>query len=413
MKIKFDPLIIFVFGLVAGIILSPLIRAQTASAASNLIQITPTGSFTATIVNNTHTTNNMGASHLFVYKNAEFPNQTDPSGALGGNPTVTIQTLVEALGFTKTGNTITGNLETFIGSNGDGNYWIQLMSTPGGITKVDNWYQLQRINGRWFSSYTPTIGANNVGFSKNTRFLSLSATSTATTTTNDPIDLEFDLSWFLDASEINRSVSALNPTGIKIRWVQTNVAGEEARTFAIASTTGTSSDTFFLDQFPANGAFTFVVTFTNVGCDLRINTCPFPDSYIYLDILMASGTVASSSAIEYYDTVGVQPEQETCSLTNISACITNALIYLFVPPGDALNGFLSIGDRLDTVKPFGYFTQALDAISGVGTSTSAYTMPDIPFQTAIFDPLRDGMAVMLWGIFAFVFYNKRLKNIDI
>lgn len=418
MKVKFDPLIIFFFGLVAGIILSPLVRAEIASAQSNSINQVSTSTF-AFSFGSTDGSEAGSNSSIFFYK-AIYPSEASSvAGATaGGGFTGTRLELFKTISPDNcdiTGqNAILCDLEPFLGQvYGDGNYWVKFLTPNVSPTTIVEWYQITRTGGKWSTNYQPSLGSNNIGYSRNTRFLAFSATSTATTTTNDPVDLNLDISWYLDSREVNRSVSSLNPTGVKIRWVQTNISGEEARTFAISSTTGTSSDSFILDEFPANGAFTFVVTFTNIGCDLRINSCPFPDSYLYLDILMASGTIASSTAVEFYDTVNVTPEQETCSITNISACINNALIFLFVPSGDALNEYINLGDRLDSVKPFGYFTQALDAIGGVSTSTSAYTMPEIPFQTAIFDPLRDGMSVMLWGIFAFVFYNKRLKNIDI
>lgn len=403
MKIKFDPLIIFFFGLVAGIILSPIVRPHVASASTNpLVQVGTSTFILSTTVNLNSTIGGTGF-HFNLYQNQYLQTGNLIAGAntLGTYPNP-VGELALSVCQSRTINTITCNPE--IHTDTDGVFWFSLLY-PGGL---EEWYQLRRTGGVWSSDYQAVVGGNNIGFSRNTRFLSLNATNSATVG-----DVDFDISWYLDPNEVNRQVSALNPTAVKIRWVETGNTIQQGRSFAIASTTGTSSDTFVITDFPPDGTVTAMVTFTNTGCDFQLNSCPFPDSYIYLDILMASGTIASTSAVEYYDTVDVLPEEETCSLTNISACINNALIYLFVPSGDALDEYINLGDRLDTVKPFGYFTQALEAIGTVSTTTSAYTMPEIPFQTAIFDPLRDGMSVMLWGIFAFVFYNKRLKNIDI
>lgn len=421
MKIKFDPIIIFVFGLVAGVILSPLLKALPANAQTSerIDQVSPsTFSFDLSSING----GAGGANSTFFWYKGVYPDPKGNIGSLGATAGPTYDgTRAELLvSMSKnqctivSTNRVTCNVENMSSSTGDGSYWLYFFTPNFEPYEIEKeWYQINRTGGVWSTDYTPVQGSNNVGFAKKTRFLSLTATSTATVATTSPIDLAVDISWFLEASEINRSVSALNPTGIKIKWVETGVPGSEARTFSIASTTGTSSDEFIISDFPSDGAFTFLVNFTNLPCDLGVNACPFPDSYIYFDLLLENGIVSSSTIPELYDTQNVIPEQETCSITNITACINNALIYLFIPSGTALNSFLSLGDRLDTVKPFGYFTQALEAIGGISTSTPAYTMPDIPFQNEIFDPLKTGMSVILWGVFAFVFYNKRLKNIDI
>lgn len=111
----------------------------------------------------------------------------------------------------------------------------------------------------------------------------------------------------------------------------------------------------------------------------------------------------------------VDPEGVNCeSFNTLSKPFCVVLVYLFIPGQNSLDRFGNLYTELDTIKPFGYFTVALNTIQGVdASSTPAYTMPEIPFIDAIFTPFKTAMATILWGIFLFVFYNKRLKNIDI
>lgn len=106
--------------------------------------------------------------------------------------------------------------------------------------------------------------------------------------------------------------------------------------------------------------------------------------------------------------------QIDCEVFDIGCQFQKVLVFLFVPSQNVLDRFTGVWTRLSSVKPFGYLTTALDNLRGVSTTdTPVYTMPDIPFLDAIFNPINNALSVILWGVFAFVFYNKRLKNIDI
>lgn len=106
--------------------------------------------------------------------------------------------------------------------------------------------------------------------------------------------------------------------------------------------------------------------------------------------------------------------QINCDTFDIGCQFQKALVFLFVPSQTVLNKFSSGWQELQYLKPFGYITIAIQRLNSVSaTGVGAYTMPSIPFITSIFEPLRNTMAIILWGIFAFIFYNKRVKNIDI
>jgi hypothetical protein len=404
-------IIVFVTGIITGVILSPLLVASVAHGASSGLSQVSSSTFRFSF--NDGSGNESGASSQVVIIKNTYPNSGPTvAGALSG-PTYTGNRidLINSLTDQPQGlPTATIDMEARVGSNGDGTYWLLLQSPFPAVVDTIEWYSMTRVGGVWSLDFEWSGVVNNVGFNKNTRFIDATATTTGTST------IDFDVSWLLDANEINSGVSALNPTGIKIQFSERPTTNLSARTFTIASTTGTSSDIFSipLDDFGFDGVFDIAIRFTNVACDLGFGDCPFPDSYLYFSVEMASGTIVALGNTENYNTVDVQPEQETCSITNITACIVNALVYVFVPSQGAIDDVLDVRGDLDNVIPFGYFTQALDAINGIDASTTpAYIMPEIPFQEAIFDPLKDGLSVMLWGVFAFVFYNKRLKNIDI
>jgi len=105
--------------------------------------------------------------------------------------------------------------------------------------------------------------------------------------------------------------------------------------------------------------------------------------------------------------------QIDCELFDVGCQFQKALTFLFIPPQTTLDKFSSLWRELATLKPFGYITQILEQLRNINSSaTGAYTLPAIPFVDTIFAPFRAALAVMLWGVFAFVFY-RRIKNIEI
>lgn len=256
----------------------------------------------------------------------------------------------------------------------------------------------------------PTFSIASGNYS--TRFLN----ATVTASTTNPKDFHIDLSYYLNPNEINKNVSSLNPTQVTLSWAIAPSTAYSKLGYDLPSGTGTS--TYRIDvadnNWPDNGTINALVTFSNGGCFLGLSDCPFPKSYLYLTFTMNNKAVTGTTTVENYNTISTTVKYEECSLTNFSACINNSLIFLFVPSGDVFTQFLDIRKLLDTIKPFGYFTLALTALNGVNNSTSpAYTLASIPFQTAIFDPLKNASSAILWAVFIFIFYEKRVKKIII
>lgn len=103
-----------------------------------------------------------------------------------------------------------------------------------------------------------------------------------------------------------------------------------------------------------------------------------------------------------------------CGEGFITGSICNLVGYLFVPSSDILNKFSGLWDNVKTKKPFGYITTTIDALTDLDTnSTGAFDLGTVPFQSAIFDPLKIALGSILWALYAIYFYQRRLKHFDI
>jgi hypothetical protein len=93
--------------------------------------------------------------------------------------------------------------------------------------------------------------------------------------------------------------------------------------------------------------------------------------------------------------------------------ICKALSFLFLPDFEHLQKFSQLGDTLATKPPFGYFNSVKSNLANLNTSsTPAFVFADMgDIKTHIFDPLRTGLAWILWILFAF-FVIKRIGVFD-
>lgn len=109
----------------------------------------------------------------------------------------------------------------------------------------------------------------------------------------------------------------------------------------------------------------------------------------------------------YHDLIGVEDWDETfglatttCSISNITGCFQNAMIYLFKPSTTSFNLIIGLKDEIKYKPPFGYF-YAIQSAFELSTTTPAYTW-DIPeVMSDTFAPIKTGISWLLWIIFAF------------
>ncbi len=103
-----------------------------------------------------------------------------------------------------------------------------------------------------------------------------------------------------------------------------------------------------------------------------------------------------------------------CGISDISACVTNALAWAFVPDDTIFDQFGTLKDDIKNKPPFGYFTSAVNAVSSIrGTDTPQFTLEQSsPLMTYIFTPIRTGLAWVMYLAGLFWLY-KRVTNIVI
>jgi hypothetical protein len=126
-------------------------------------------------------------------------------------------------------------------------------------------------------------------------------------------------------------------------------------------------------------------------------------------ITQLTGINISTSTRELF----AYPEYE-CSITSLTGCFKNALIWAFYPTKDGVEQYYSFISLIENKAPIGYFFMARDSIQGLNKDGTPSTNITIPYSIKyyIFSPFDIGIAGILWFFFLFNFY-KRLKFITI
>ncbi len=105
----------------------------------------------------------------------------------------------------------------------------------------------------------------------------------------------------------------------------------------------------------------------------------------------------------------------TCSITNLTGCFQNALVWAFYPPAGSLDIVTGLWPTISAKPPFGYFTVTQDSISGIGASTTpTFALEQVAGITQyIFDPLDEALAAIWWAIFGVWFFFNRVRHLQI
>jgi len=89
----------------------------------------------------------------------------------------------------------------------------------------------------------------------------------------------------------------------------------------------------------------------------------------------------------------------------------DVIVWLFFPDQANLNRFSDLWDTIKQKPPIGYFTVVKDELGNIGIGS-----PSINFDTtaaaSIINPLRTGLIVILWVMFAFWVFH-RLRNLQL
>jgi len=271
----------------------------------------------------------------------------------------------------------------------------------------------------------PTAGYElNFSSQYNTRFTNLVYSTTTSTTT-------LTTGFYIDSTEATSTQADKNPTIVRYRYSKvpsSDVSGYGISiTGAISPTwgNGTTSATFNL---AASSTYDFTISFANGGTSLT-GVVPFPLAYIYLRITTNdTGGIATSSAPEYYNAiVGQAFQYQPCGITELGGCISNSLIYVFVPSNESLDRFFSLKTDLESRSPFVYVYQVpdyFDSLYNTATSqalsiTASTSLGNFTFLSASLiesvpysDTMRTIIGYLLWVMLALTIYARvtRLFN---
>lgn len=112
--------------------------------------------------------------------------------------------------------------------------------------------------------------------------------------------------------------------------------------------------------------------------------------------------------------IGSGLSQIDCQTFDVGCQFQKAMTFLFTPSPNALNKFALLWREIGEIPPFSIFVTLQNIRENLDTQgiTPAFNIPQIPFTTQIFDPLKTGVGAILWVIFGFYVYN-RFKYLEI
>lgn len=260
------------------------------------------------------------------------------------------------------------------------------------------------------------VGELSSGFNAQTftRFLDLSFSGT---------DALID--YYLEEGEIDTTRAETNPTLVRLQYAKQPDVDFSGIGEAINNQIfGSSTATIDLSGL-TNGTYDLLIQFANQGTILG-GPVPFPDSYIYATVDVSGNTITILGDVEYYDGTAAQDEQSlrACGLTDISGCIINSFVALFIPSTDSLEALADFNDDLSGRFPFAYvydfqtlvtslFTDTTQSVptfevafaGGTLTLLSQSQLQAVPYVPFI----RTTVGFLLWVTFAFAMYRRTLN----
>lgn len=228
--------------------------------------------------------------------------------------------------------------------------------------------------------------------------------------------------YFLDTSEIVPTIAEKNPTAVRF-----SIAHRASSTIGYTqgigidnTISGTSTATATYTGL-ADGTYDVLISFGNQGTPIT-GIRPFPDVYVYGSFTLTNGTVSAVGSPEFYDKMAklTGKTYETCGLTDLMGCLTNAGIFLFVPEQISMSKFTTLRTQLMERAPFVYVTDVVEAwdalFSGSGqtalvqaetpigeiTFISADMLNAVPFAPFI----KQILGYLLWVMLAFTLYRR-------
>jgi len=240
----------------------------------------------------------------------------------------------------------------------------------------------------------------------------------------------FTYSTTTETARVKGYWNATSTTGVteRIEFHQfSSMLGIESFKELIATTTGNFDLTFDYKALPTPaGATTTTPFYADTTLFAKIYqynnayaTDPFTgtfDSRYKTLLVSTSTTITTLTGISIATSTRelfAYPEYE-CSITSVTGCFKNALIWSFYPTQDSIENYYNFIDLIESKAPIGYFFVARDSIQGLNKDGTPTANVNIPYSIKqyIFNPFDIGISGILWLFFLFSFY-KRLKTIQI
>jgi len=289
-------------------------------------------------------------------------------------------------------------------------------------TEQGSSYAFIEINGSSTSFFNFDIEEfsfeDGINSTQNTRFLTTSLSATGTGNR----DVLVSVDYFIDSNEVNRNISAFNPTQIRLSIAERPGTSFSRYSFPIPLTMGTGTAQMRLvdANLVPNGTYDLLIQFSNSGVPFG-SPIPFENSYVYTSFQVTGSVLSNTGGIENYNTLNVvDTAYAPCSLAALGGCFTNAGVYLYTPSEEAIQNFENSHASLFTRAPFVYveqlpqiigalypddtvqFSLGLTTALGAVTFLSTQSMEAIPYRAQ----LRDLMAATLWVSFALLAYRR-------
>jgi len=291
-----------------------------------------------------------------------------------------------------------------------------------GLSSTFNYAEGNMLATNYSQNTLPTFNfVEGIQSIENTRFLNATITANASA----PKDVKIGITYYLDPNEVNRNVSALNPTTVTVKYANRTNLQFSTLGFAIATSTGTGTvlATIPDGSISDSGTFDLLIQFSNGGCAIGLSPCPFPDSYIYTDFTLTGKAVSAVGLLENYNylppTAGDR-EYVPCGITDLGGCLINVGIFLMTPSQESVDTFNEKTADLYTRSPFVYASQIPDIVGnlfptatenfdfGVNTALghvsffSTAQIQGLPYTSTI----RSMIEWSLWLGMAFLLYRK-------
>lgn len=293
----------------------------------------------------------------------------------------------------------------------DTDYYIVSFAYAGG----GNW-----SSSYWYKFYKDINGVIHTGWKNEQIPLDTSTHIISLTPPSDSYIIPFvatETDRFADF-DVDELVYYNNATN-SIAVISTTLSNNTLSSFTYSTTTisgfgyGEQTSSYNIAHNVPFGNYDLTITLLDSNLNLLDSTTSsnitFGTTSHAITFLEAYG--ASSSDIYNISQLATSSE---CSISNITGCFKNAIIWAFYPSEGALMRYDGLITVIKQKNPTGYFYIVKDILTGISTSTSKTFNIVLPssIKTYIINPVDVGIASIIWIFFVFMFY-KRLKKIQL